>query len=267
MRIKHLILLLFFLPLGSMAQTIELGAFAGGSYYLGDLNPGKHFLDLHPAFGGLLRYNLGTRWAFRFNAYFGKVSANDSVSRTSEVRGLKFESNITDLALTAEFNFLDYFTGTRKNVISTYIFGGIGFLMFNPKTDGVNLKDIGTEGQNIGFEGRSPYNLFSVTMPFGVGVKYSISRRLALAFEWGMRKTWSDYIDDVSTTYYLDAETIDPANSNEYLSDPTLAHKPYMQRGNPKYNDWTNFTGLSITYKIDPFLSRRCHDQQRSGLR
>ena len=142
--------------------------------------------------------------------------------------------------------------------MSPYIFGGVGVFFFNPKSNGVALRDLGTEGQNVGFEGRKKYNLYSFSIPFGFGVKISLNSRLGFGFEWGLRKTFTDYIDDVSTTYYLDGANIDPANTAMYLSDPTGLHKPYMQRGNPKTNDWYAFTGISLSYKFNLFGNRRC---------
>jgi hypothetical protein len=245
------------------SQTQEIGIFGGGSYYLGDLNPSLHFNMIKPAYGAFIRYNYNSRWAFKVNAYRGKVAGADAVSKTNTTRGLSFSSFITDISANAEFNFFDYYAGMRKNIITPYIFAGFGVFFFKPTADGVNLRDMGTEGQNVGFEGRKKYNLFSFSIPFGFGVKYSLSNRFGLAFEWGLRKTFTDYIDDVSTTYYLDGANIDPANTANYLSDPTGLHKPYMERGNPKTRDWYAFTGLSLTYRFNMFGNRRCPDQRR----
>ena len=259
---KSLQLVLLLLLSGSLfAQTTEIGLVGGGSYYLGDLSPGVPFLEMKPAYGVIARYNYGTRWAFRLGGYRGKVAGDDAVSKANETRGLKFQSEITEISAVAEFNFFDFFIGTKKDNISPYIFAGVGFFMFNPKVDGTSLRDVGTEGQNVGFNGRKPYNLYSFCLPFGIGVKYSLSSRFGISLEWGMRKTLTDYIDDVSTTYYLDGTKIDPANLTEVYSDPTFEHKPNMQRGDSKTNDWYNFTILSITYKFYMFGKRGCPDQ------
>ena len=253
--------------LAIQAQTMEVGLFGGGSYYLGDLNPGMPFIMVKPAYGVVARYNYGTRWAFKLNGFRGKVAGDDAVSKANEVRGVNFESNITDISLSAEFNFFDYFTGSKRDVLTPYIFGGVGFFFYNPVSNGVNLRDIGTEGQQAGFDGRKPYKNLSFDIPFGIGVKYSLNRRLAFTMEWGMRKTFCDYIDDVSKTYYLDGASIDPGNTEQVLSDPTFAHKPYMERGNPKTNDWYNFFGISLTYKFRIFGRRGCPDQQISQMK
>ncbi|MFA8450866.1 MAG: DUF6089 family protein [Bacteroidales bacterium] len=255
------------LALGAKAQNLEVGLFAGGSYYLGDINPDIHFAQMHPGVGALARLNLNNRWAVRLNGYYGEVSGDDTKRKYVEGRNLKFNSAILDISATAEFNFLEYFTGAYMDYFTPYIFGGIGIITYNPKANGENLRDLGTEGQLVGFNGRSKYGNLSMTIPFGFGFKYSISKKLCLGFEWGMRKTFTDYIDDVSKTYYLDGTKINPGNPEQALSDPTLNHQPQMQRGNSEFNDWVNFTGLTLTYKIELVDQSGCPRGYRKNKR
>jgi hypothetical protein len=82
-----------------------------------------------------------------------------------------------------------------------------------------------------------------------------------------MRLTSTDYLDDVSQTYYLDLAGIDPATAtiNELASDPMLSHNAGMQRGNSRNNDWYSFAGISVTVKIRMLSKERCLDHQRQG--
>jgi hypothetical protein len=257
---KHLIALVFTLVgTFSYSQTAEVGVFGGLSYYLGDLNPGIHFLLSKPAWGFLARVNLDSRWTVRGDFYRGNVKGDDRTGQTNSLRNLRFNSKITDIAAIAEFNFFDYMTGSRKNILTPYIFIGIGMVIFNPEADGVKLKDVGTEGQNIGFDGRTPYSLVAFTIPFGVGFKYSLNKRFSLTGEWGMRKAFTDYIDDVSTTYYLDGTTI--TAPEELLSDPTRIHQPMQERGNPTTRDWYNFSGVTLTYKFRLYNKNKCPNE------
>lgn len=256
-----LVILISLASLGVHAQkTMEVGLFGGGSYYLGDLNPGFHFLMTKPAYGLVARFNLDSRWTVRATAYRGDVAGDDAVSGAMESRGLYFDSQITDFSAVIELNFLNYVTGSTRNFVAPYIFGGIGVFMFNPVADGVRLRDLGTEGQNVGFDGRSRYQTTALAVPFGFGFKYSLNKRLAFAFEWGLRKTFTDYIDDVSTTYYLLGENIDPGNPEEFLSDPSMSHRPYEARGNASARDWYAFFGLTATYKFVIGSNQRCTD-------
>jgi hypothetical protein len=261
---KALFILILLAASGSVSgQTMEVGAFGGVSYYNGELNPSIPFSQPKLTYGGLVRYNQGTRWAFKLNGYYGKVTGSDAKSNTNENRQLDFESNVFDIALTAEFNFFDYFTGSKRNNWSPFIFGGIGFFTFNPKSNGVELRTIGTEGQNVGFAGRSPYSRFSFSIPFGIGFKFSLNSRISAAFEWSWRRTFTDYLDDVSTTYYLEGDQIDPGNTSQVLSDPTMIHQPYQERGNPQTADWYGMAGMTLTYKFNLFGNRKCPDQRR----
>jgi hypothetical protein len=258
---KHLFSLVFTL-IGafSFAQTAEVGVFGGLTYYLGDLNPGIHFLMSKPAFGALARVNFDSRWTAKLNVFRGEIRGDDKTGRTNSERNLRFETKITDIAGTVEFSFFDYMTGSRRNLLTPYIFGGIGMVLFNPKANGVNLRDAGTEGQNIGFNGRKPYGKIAVTFPFGLGFKYSLNRRFSITGEWGLRKAFTDYLDDVSTTYYLDGSQIvdDP---EELLSDPTKVHQPWEQRGDQGTLDWYNFSGLTLTYKFRLYNKNKCPNE------
>jgi len=242
------------------SQELEFGVAGGGSYYLGDLNPSAHFRRTDLFYGIIVRYNFDDRWAVKLNGYRGKIKANSASSWFLPERTLEFTSQITDISAVAEFNFLPYFTGSRRNFITPFVYAGIGMFFFKPMSGDMELQPLGTEGQQSGYEGRKPYSLYSVNVPFGLGVKVSISRRIGLALFWEMHKTFTDYIDDVSTTYYLDGTTIDPNNPRQYLSDPSMNHQPGMQRGNSKDKDWYSFSGITITYKFALAGSRRCKD-------
>lgn len=234
----------------SFAQTIEIGGFVGTSYYLGELNPAMPYNQTQLAYGALARYNLNERWAVKFSYYRGDVQGSDATGGWVEDRGLDFKSKINDFSLVAEFNFWEYFTGSKKSFFTPFIFGGASFFTFNPISySGVILQPEGTEGQNDGFDGRSPYNKYSFAIPFGFGFKYSLTERLGITFEWGMRKTFTDYIDDISTTY---------ANDPDIIADPTQTHSAYMQRGDDQTMDWYNYTGVTFTYKFDLRNKKGC---------
>lgn len=245
-----------------LAQEVEVGVLGGGTYYLGELNPGKQFSFTRPAYGGLMRFNLDTRWAVKFNVLFGKIAGDDAVSKANEMRNLRFTSSITELSMVGEFNFLDYFTGSKIHKFSPFLFVGPGFFIFNPQTKfngkTVNLQDLGTEGQ---ISDSDKYSLYGLAMVFGVGIKYSVNDRLGLGFEWGMRKTFTDYLDDVSTQYYIDYTTADISKPRVQLSDPSpVKHEPGMQRGNPQNNDWYSFAGITITYRFRLGEKTTCAD-------
>jgi len=249
------------IPLKSYCQDLEIGIVGGGLYYLGDLNPGTPFKNTQVAYGLDIRYDIDTRWAVKLSGYRGKIKGNSSQTKFLPGRDLGFESNITDISVEAEFNFFDYFIGSGRHFITPYIYAGIGVFFFNPKSGGVALQPLGTEGQNVE-GGRKPYSLISVSVPFGLGVKFTVSRRLGFTAFWEMHKTFTDYLDDVSTTYYLNGPAINQDDPAEFLSDPTRDHQPGMQRGNSKNNDWYSFAGISVSYRFMIHGSRKCRDQK-----
>ncbi len=255
-----LVILFIFVFQFVKSQDLEVGLTGGGGYYLGDLNPGKHFSNTQVAYGAMARYCFDTRWAVKLGFTKGSIKGDASSTSFLPDRGLSFSSTLTDIAAVLEFNFLPYFTGSRVNGISPYIYGGISVFFFNPVSNGVSLQAMGTEGQNIGYLGRKPYNLTSISIPFGIGAKLSLAKRLSMQVYWEMHKTFTDYLDDASTTYYLNGRSIKPTDQEGILSDPTLNHDPGMQRGNSKNNDWYAFFGLSITYKFSLLSSKKCRD-------
>jgi len=247
------LLLVIFTGANVYAQTLEPGIMGGGMYYLGDINSKSHFKQVKPSAGVMARYNIDNRWSFKFNILRGSVADDDSLHMENLERGLEFRSSITEIGVMAEFNFWPYEVGT-KNDITPYIFGGVSAFFFQPQ--GINpfsgveepLRAYGTEGQKLN---STEYRESSISIPFGIGVKYSLTDRIGLSIEWGLRKTFTDYIDDISGNYYLDGPDQENITAALLLSDPTKSHYAEMQRGNPETKDWYAFFGISLTCKIN----------------
>ena len=251
-------------------KTLEVGPHVGVSYYMGDLNPMLPFAQSQLQYGGLVRFNYNNRWTFRFDYSRATVTASDEVIKWRPERGLNFTSKINDFSLTAEFNFLEYYTGNPKKNVSPYIFGGISVFQYTAFANVgdllVDLSDYATEGPEDPdakwydkmFGKTSP---IGVSIPFGMGVKFSLSRHMAATGEWRMQKTFTDYLDDVATVYpeqhavytYEDGSTYD-------LTDPTdNNYKPGQQRGNSAFNDWFGMARVSLTWKFNLPDGRGCN--------
>ncbi|MCK9320509.1 MAG: DUF6089 family protein [Bacteroidales bacterium] len=268
-----LIIILSLIALQSKAQFIERSEFGitvGGGNYFGDLNPKYNFYKTNLMVGAIYRYNFNPRWVVKASAMFGKVGAYDS--DFDNIRNLSFESRVNELALTCEFNFFDYQTGSKQHRITPYIFGGIGVFFFNPKAEltdplslekqWVELQPLSTEGQGLpGYD--SPYSLVNIAVPFGLGLKVSLSQRVCIGLEWGIRMTFTDYLDDVSKDYVDRAElttwsgelaAVASDRTNEVV--PNTYNQVGSMRGNPKVNDLYQFFGLTITTKLNYFKSK-----------
>jgi len=246
------------------AKTLELGGFLGCSFYLGELNPDGFFNQFtRVAAGAAVRYNVTNRLAARANLFFGTVTADDSQSPSASQRerNLNFKSPIDELSVQAEFNFLEYELGNSKHPFSPYIFAGLGVFEMNPQANVGNqwvaLQPLGTEGQGTSANPHKPYKLVQPAIPFGVGIKANFSRTICISIEWGMRKTFTGYIDDVSKTY------VDPAilSSTRGVNGPmavALADRSLTadkaadigeQRGNGK-DDWYSFAGIVLSFRL-----------------
>lgn len=241
-------------------RHFELGAFGGLSYYNGDINPSGHLraTNNHLALGVTARQTLNPRWALKASLLFGNLSGEDSHSNDpfQQYRNLSFNSPIYELSTIIEFNFRafnpfnppsafkhpDYFT--------PYTFIGLSAFYFNPQTslDGNNyeLQPLSTEGED--------YSRTGIAIPFGMGIKLRLSERMLFSAEYGLRRTFTDYIDDVSGRYPDDPSILSQAGRK--LSDRSLEQQGSdgsnwgTQRGNSQTNDWFSFVGITLSFNI-----------------
>ena len=213
----------------------EIGVFGGASYYLGDLNPRGHFSFSRPAMGIFYRYSTHYRYAFRFGFNYGNITADDAKSKELNQleRNVNFHSKIYDIHAVAEFNFVDYRIGIDKHRFTMFIFAGLGGFYFDPQTS-YGQGDAPEDKLHGGFVTKK-YSKFQINVPYGIGFKWNLGGIFGLGVEWSPRKTFTDYLDNVSAEY----------------ADGTM-------RGNPRTKDWYFFYGVTLSIKL-PDLHRQCH--------
>ena len=234
----------------------------------------------------------------RLAAQYGKISAEDEIITTKgedelyrKQRNLNFRSNIFETYLAGELyplmllhkNDADYTPRLRP-----YGVIGVGYLHFNPQgslTDAngnqtwYDLRPLHTEGQGFPeYPERKEYSLSQINIPMGAGFKYYLSPRITLSIEVLLRKSFTDYIDDVSTEY------IDPNLFDKYLSphDATIARQisdkvfaivnpglsrnsPGTQRGNPHQNDSYFTTFFKFGIRFGPVYKNK-YDQHVASM-
>jgi hypothetical protein len=252
----------FLAPKAAFSQVLEVGGSVGLSYYMGDINPSKPFNQSKLGWGVLVRYYSDTRWAFRLAYSNLQLNGSDKSSGYRPERGLSFNTNVHDVAFIAEFNFFDYFTGSKRHGLSPYLFGGISLLNFNPKADdGKALCNVLTDvedynSNNLG-NGEEKYNKFAASIPFGIGVKYSIGKRLGATLEWRWDYAFTDWLDDCHAYYptYNDknqpyVQYSDPTGFTEDPEHPGTNERQYIQRGNKYDKDWYGYLNFSLVYKF-----------------
>ncbi len=263
---KKSILFLCLLPLFATAQRYEFGIWAGGSTYFGDLNTNTSFKFTQPVSGVYSRYNIDSRLAAKLGFSYGAVRGMDSVSDFyfEQRRNLSFHSTIWEAEIQGEFNFMGYNSRNPKMKYSPYFLIGLGVFGFNPKTKFGNtvfdLQPIGTEGQGYPeYSSRKPYKLTKPFWTIGGGFKLRISKNLSVFGEGAVRKTFTDYLDDVSTVYpdklILQNEGGPLAvnlsdRSLELAGIPVGATNKY--RGDIKTDDYF-FFGLGLSFTINNY--------------
>ena len=246
---------------GQYKVNQEIGGIIGASYYLGDLNE-THFKQSKPLGGISFRKNFDRRFAFKSSLIYSMLYAHDKNSSNAEHvnRNLHFRNYIIDLSGQIEFNFLPYEIGNPKYTWTPFLFTGVSIFNHNPETENDNgewiaLQPLGTEGQGTPFyNGRKKYALTQFCLPFGGGMKIAISKDLNMIFEYGIRKTFTDYIDDVSTTYVgVDYAAQEFTSEAIHLNDRSL-DGPKLQgddRGNRLTEDWYSFSSLTLSFKLN----------------
>jgi hypothetical protein len=196
----------------------DFGGSLGASNYLGDIGgkekPRRDFIydmnltQTRLAAGGFARYKLTPVISVKTSLNYIRIQGNDALSPNPErfSRNLSFRNNMMELSTVAEYYFYKSsdmsgrpgLRGSRKRVdFRTYVFAGVGALYSNPQAEykgsWVNLRDYKTE--NVA------YGPVTAVVPLGLGFTYTINRHYRFGFEFGFRQTFTDYLDDISTTY------------------------------------------------------------------
>jgi hypothetical protein len=142
---------------------------------------------------------------------------------------------------------LQAITEYKTSRFMPYIGTGFGLFHFNPKTklngEWYHLKPLHLEGQGFDeYPERGNYNLTQFYIPITFGLKYKINKNSLVSFNILFRHTFTDYIDDVSTTY------INPALFDKYLPSSTanVAKQLYyrgINKSTPTINSNRGYTG------------------------
>ncbi|MEZ4902468.1 MAG: DUF6089 family protein [Spirosomataceae bacterium] len=215
MNCKRTILLIGFLwgafSLTTYAQRINIGAGLGGFNYKGDLAPSFNPRNYLPGGHAFFRYNFSPSVSLRVGGNIGLVGAKDSRSSDpfNQARNQSFRNSITEGDLIMEYNFLNYKQTRKYKNWTPYLFGGLGFFKFKPQVKTAEYK---TSQMNI---------------PFGAGIKYEFKRPWSIEFEFGTRKLFTDYLDNLG-------------------NNVPIAQKTNL--GNPTTKDMYYYTSITLSY-------------------
>lgn len=247
-----------FLSTPIFAQNLWVDLYGGAMNYQGELQQKRYdFKQAHLSGGVGATYDLSDHFSARMHLLFGKISGNDKYGKNPD-RNLNFTTSVFEAQIGLQY----YFYPLNSRSLNPYVFGGVAMFHFNPYTYDTSLvkyylKPLSTEGEGV-IGGRNPYNLTQASIPFGGGVKLSLSDDINVGLELGLRKTFTDYLDDVSTSY-VDQATLLAAKGPKavelaYRGGELKDGNPYpaagRERGNPKSKDWYYFTGLTISFRL-----------------
>ena len=243
-----------------LQAQFEVGVMGGVATYTGDMSRQNTWFstaDWNASFGGFVRYTFHRFVAAKLGLTYGTLSGSDSKS-TDGIRlrrDQNFRTPIYEFSLVGEFNILGYQPYNLVRPFSPYIFAGVAGFVFNPQgeLDGqlYDLQPLGTEGQ--GLNGNpAPYGLTQIAIPLGIGVKYAINDQWNLGIEFGARKTFTDYLDDISTTYASDEALINSRGEiAQALANRTGIVKTGGEvRGSDKFDDSYFIGGISISFNF-----------------
>lgn len=198
------------------AQIHEVGVFAGGSNFIGDVGATDYISPNEPAFGILYKWNRSPRHSWRISYVQSKLSANDgdADSQARNLRNYSFKNDLKELSLGLEFNFFDFNLHDGKRKITPYVYSGLSGFMFDEMYFENGETQIGSRKS-------------SLAIPMVVGIKANVTDHWVLGVEAGARWTFTDNLDG---------------------SHPSGDHLEAARFGNINNKDWYVFTGITLTY-------------------
>ena len=211
-----------FFTISTYSQEVEVGAFAGGANFIGDVGKTNYILPNTPVGGLIAKWNRSPRHAIRLTLLYAEISADDTKSSDTrrQQRGYSFENSIAEASLGIEFNFWDFDLTEPLPQSTPYLYTGITYF----RADHV-LLDTGRNG-NLVNEGDN----WAFSIPMVMGYKEAVTEHIIGAFEIGARYSLTDNLDG--------------SWPEEYLG----RREPDKEFGNRNTNDWYVFTGITFTF-------------------
>ncbi|MFC4633952.1 DUF6089 family protein [Dokdonia ponticola] len=216
MRYLTIVIIAMFLGFNAQAQTYEVGLYAGGSNFIGDVGSTSYIAPNSPVIGGIFKWNRSTRHSFRFTALFTQLESADSQSDESrrQLRGYSFKNSVKEVSLGLEYTFWDFDMFNDRNPSTPYLYTGFTYF---------NHDELALNGNNVQKTGTS----WDFAIPMVLGYKAVIGGKFVLAFEVGARYALTDNLDG---------------------SAPEEDANGTLRFGNINNDDWYMFTGFTLTY-------------------
>jgi opacity protein-like surface antigen len=237
--------------------------------YYGDLKDNPVDLWAKPSTQLGINYRFNNHLNFRTEVLWYRISGADSLNGVEtgiNTRNLSFRADNFEWNIIALWEVFNKYSRYNRPTLNPYVFAGAGLTTNNPKATlngkWYNLRPLQTEGVE--------YSSIVFVLPAGFGFTYHINSNWDLSAEYGYRITFSDYLDDVSTSH-LGVENIsDPIRRSFSDRRPEIGLEPFPAggiRGNPANNDWYLIMGLKVIYSPGPANQKRYKRPKYRGRR
>lgn len=271
---SFLLILIVLAPLVVDAQSfyrrrsnryIVVSAGTGTASYYGELrNPGSAFQapKLNLEFG--LEYKFHPRFSAKSMLTMFQLKGDDRKADNPERerRNLRFVSDNIELAFVGRAQlFEDAPRYYQRRAWNGYAFLGFGFLWYNPKADlpatDWSGNPVPNAGSNVGLrqyqtEGIA-YGNVGLVVPVGLGMIFRVNPWFNIAVDGGYRFTFTDYLDDISTTHPGVSAFSDPvaAALSDRRNELDLPAAPAgTKRGSPNANDGYFILNIKVEYYL-----------------
>lgn len=244
-------------------KTLSLGISSGLMNYQGDLQPNSFTLrQSNPYLSVYIKQPLTRHLSVRTGFAFGKVQGDDKYNRDYlQKRNLSFYTSLKEVYAGVEV----YALPLNSSKVTPYVFAGVVVFQFNPYTfisngEKVFLQPLSTEGQGLkDYPDRKMYTLIQAALTGAVGIKYSVNENFVLGIEFNQRKTFTDHLDDVSSSY-VDKEklfaargqlSVDLSFRGDEIGNGAVYPSHGEQRGTPSEKDWYYSAGISAEIRLN----------------
>ena len=260
---------------------------AGATNFLGDLGGanqvGTHGIKdfnwpaVRPDFAVGYRYRTTRQTALKTELIYARLAGDDKYTEEPfrHNRNCNFRSPVVELSEQFQYCLvrerphhiynLKGVRGWRYIQMTSYLFSGFSVMYFDPhgEWNGVwyALRPLCTEGEGL-VPTRRKYSLVQPVIPLGIGFKFALTDKWSVGIEYGIRITFTDYIDDVSKTYFDPALLLQEkgpiavhfANPSPTANNPSSSYYvstlPAQERGDPTHKDSYMLAIISFYYKI-----------------
>jgi len=261
---------------------------AGATNFLGDLGGanqvGTHGIKdfnwpaVRPDFDVGYRYRTTRNTALKTDVIYARLAGDDKYTEEPfrHNRNCNFRSPVVELSEQFQYCFVRERThhiynlkgvrGWKYIQVTSYLFGGASLMYFDPHGEWNGqwyaLRPLSTEGEGL-IPTRRKYSLFQPVIPLGIGFKFALNDKWSVGIEYGIRITFTDYIDDVSKTY-VDPKLLmqekgpvavhfaNPTNNSlpsQYGNSANVT-APGQERGDPTHKDSYMLSFITFYYKI-----------------